>query len=346
MARKVLESCESYLITYEPSGGDTVVVTFDPFGAGFQEKGFGSDFCVSKGWSNIHVSQKPGTQYQELSAYDFRSALIGVVENYDNVVAYGASLGGYCALYYGGVINAKILAFSPRNSAHPVIAKGPFSKIKFKHNEIKELPLSCFNPVVLLDPYQDKDLVFYNSCVRPAYPDANVVEVPFGGHRLAEALKEAGCLSSFVCGYVRDGCVQKFKIRKEDGYIWNTEYAGHLINLGQYDLAKKHIVRSLEIKPTLKASNLAISLSQIINERIDFSPPPLFKRGVFNSKSYNGGLYDSLVKVAQGFEQVGEYETAKSIYRQAAINFPSNGFIKEKIDWLDSVLLIDKRESS
>lgn len=114
-------------------------------------------------------------------------------------------MGGYCAFYYGGAINSRIIAFSPRNSAHPCIGHPKFSQLRFTHLEVKEVARSRHTPLVIMDPNVPEDLKFYTECIEPAYPGTKVVEVHFGGHRVAEALKESGQLSQFIYNYIEGG---------------------------------------------------------------------------------------------------------------------------------------------
>lgn len=96
-----------------------VVVTFDNIAGGLKSRGFGTNFLIKNGIKNFFVSHKSGSFFQDLSESDL-SKYIGHYLVGKRVVSYGASLGGYAALYYSSVLNGRPLAFSPRCSADPI----------------------------------------------------------------------------------------------------------------------------------------------------------------------------------------------------------------------------------
>lgn len=93
----------------------------------------------------------------------------------------------------------------------------------------------------------------------------------------------------------------------------------------------------MSIKPTIRAANLIGEISRLSGRKVPFSPPLMFRKGVFASKSYSGGLLNALSQLAIGFEQVGDYDVAIKLYEQAVINFPDNQKVKERLESLRSL---------
>lgn len=130
----------SYWVTLhqgqQPS--ELLLITFGGTDTKLTGQGFGTDFALKNGYDTIYVAQKPGSQYQHLSAQAFCEAVDPLIHNYRRVVTYGASLGGYAALYYGSSINTKVIAASPKNSAHPFLRgkRTRFEDLEFVHENL------------------------------------------------------------------------------------------------------------------------------------------------------------------------------------------------------------------
>lgn len=115
---------------------------------------------------------------------------------------YGVSLGGYCAVYYAGIINANVIAGSPKNSAHPRYLGPRFKKLKFKHKNIQDITRSTGNAVILYDPYQLEDVSFINNEILPLYPNAFFLALPNAGHRILEPLARKKLLKNYIYSLV------------------------------------------------------------------------------------------------------------------------------------------------
>nr|WP_162623765.1 hypothetical protein [Paracoccus saliphilus] len=246
---QVLARTDWYAITHhrraEPSRG--LIVTFDNISFGIQERGFGTDFALKMGFENIYVSQKKESQYQGLSIEQFSAAVAPVTAG-RNVFAYGASLGAYAALYYGGCIDARIVASAPKNSAHPSIGSDRFAGLQFRHVEISETPLSSKPPIILIDPHSREDTIFLDRCVRPAYPHAQVVEYPYAGHAVLETIQANGQLGKLMRGIFVKGHVPEIPLKTEGCHIYHCERGRHLQQLGELAEAEAQLRRSLQIR--------------------------------------------------------------------------------------------------
>lgn len=68
ISKTTLSDCSDYRITlHRARDCKGVIVTFDAFNTDLADAGFGTDFVLSQGYSNIYVAQRLGTQYQGLS---------------------------------------------------------------------------------------------------------------------------------------------------------------------------------------------------------------------------------------------------------------------------------------
>lgn len=148
--------------------------------------------------------QDNDSQYQSLSYKVFKDVVSPLVSK-KNRICYGSSLGGYCALYYAGAINADVIAAAPKNSAHPDFVEldnvKRFPKGLFKHSSLGENQLTHGRICVFYDPYNLSDVTFFRKYVRPYYPGVTLIEVPHAGHEVLHYLRETNQLKQFVVSY-------------------------------------------------------------------------------------------------------------------------------------------------
>ena len=184
-----------------PAPATRLVITFGGQPSDLRDAGFGTDFCLKKGWDNIYVAQRHGTQYQGLPLDAFAAAVAPLCKGRD-VLTYGPSLGGYAALYYGGVIDARIIAAAPMLPAWPPLGHKAYRDLVLTHQPLAKAPRATRAPVVILDPALRNDSRILAEMIRPAYPAVRVIEVPHAGHAVLIPLQRARVLGPLVVGLV------------------------------------------------------------------------------------------------------------------------------------------------
>lgn len=279
-----LADAPGYLITYHKSNqeADTVVISFGGLPSKKTPTGFGSKFILKQGYDHIFVAQEAGSQYQELSLDEFRDAVQPYIEG-KKVFTYGSSLGAYAALYYGGAVDAAIIASAPKNSAHPSMRKAKYSDIEFKHSELSEVPKSTIPPLVLFDPYREEESQFIEKWVTPAYSDAHLLQLPYAGHTVLNTMKESGVLKKFINTYVQKGEVISFKLREEDSYIWHAEKGRKLLKNERFGEARRHFEKSLELRQNGDAA------SGLVRALLKENQPDTAQQVISNHFNLTGG---------------------------------------------------------
>lgn len=264
---KTLAKTKDYLITQhnvslEPS--KKLIITFGVRGSGLDQKGFGTDFALKSGFDTIYVAQRPRSQYQGLSVSDFADAVSPAI-NSREVFTYGASLGAYCAIYYGGIINSRIIASAPRNSAHPSVSEKSLSDVIFQHPALNCVPRSVAAPIVLFDPFHSQDVKFIDTWFRPTYPDAILKEFPFAGHSIIEAMFKSKVLKTFILSIWEKDIIIDLNLQQEGCHIWHRERGSYFRRKKEFARAKEEFQKSIDAKINGIALN---GLLQIyINER-------------------------------------------------------------------------------
>lgn len=159
----------------------TLLVTFDVITSGISDNGFGTKVAIKNSIDNLYVSQREFSSYQCLSREEFNSITQEVFVNYENVLFYGHSLGGYASLYYSFGNNVSVFSICPRCPAHfyfrNLRAYASYNE-PFKHEVIEKSQNS--NWVVLWDP-KNIDNGFVEDFIKFERID-RVIKIPNLGH--------------------------------------------------------------------------------------------------------------------------------------------------------------------
>ncbi|WP_201511647.1 polysaccharide deacetylase family protein [Psychrobacter alimentarius] len=248
---------EGYLITFYPSKINTnkLLITFGGLPSTKAPKGFGSDFALNNNYHHIFVAQSANSQYQKLSLEEFRKAVLPLCINMD-VYTYGSSLGGYCAIYYSGAINAQAIAAAPKNSAHPTLKHNLKEPVEFLHTNMIDIPKSEKPPIIIYDPYQREENNFINNIILPAYPNSSLVKVPYSGHLVLQVMKDHGILKDFINNVVENNNIIEINYDTDNCYIWNFEYARVLVREHKNEEAIAYLEKSLAISNSKMAERL------------------------------------------------------------------------------------------
>lgn len=304
LSKKIIADRPGYRIVFyrqavKPS---KLIITFDAHGHDIRDAGFGCDVSLESGFDNIFISHRLNSQYQELSLEQFAEHVLPLVEGYD-VYTFGSSLGGYCAIYYAGIISAKAIALSPRNSAHPSINSPQFSHVLFSHSDFVKSSSSPYPPVILYDHVQEVDRRFIYDFIVPAYPDARLVDMPYAGHLIAEALLEVGLLKSVVLDLINYNVIDSVDLSQYESSYWCAEVGCEEIRSGNPLYGGSYLIRSLKIRhdpahldvliALVKSSEVPVSfLSDVVQPYLDIIKDSGFFDSVWYTNTYELPLND------------------------------------------------------
>lgn len=246
---------------------DTLVVTFaemlmnDP-----SKPGFGEHFLLKAGYDIVLVQKRSENWYQDLKVEDFANAVSGVAAGYDSTVCYGLSMGAFAALYFGGAIDASILALSPLCSIHPrypQLGGHEFRKqVIATQCDLADAPKSRQPVFIVFDPRIRQDALYMRAEVVPAFPDATIAVAPGAGHPVGRCLNGMGLLSPLVLGFIHDrqmpDVAAAMRPHRASSAIW-------LANLGDRCARRKRFATALSLYD--KAIGLAPDPAPIIAKR-------------------------------------------------------------------------------
>ncbi len=225
------------------AAADTLVICFDPLLQLWPTPGFGVEFLGRCGVDVISVRKKSEHFYQTLSRERFDRSVLPVAERYAHVWAYGSSLGAYAALYFAQNHRWQVLALSPRVSVHPTHGSPDWqARQEFLHE-----PLGLHGPAncqarLFYDPTDVIDRAYVRDEVLPAFPQIEIVRVPFAGHPVTQMLVEMGFLGSYLRALMGLGAMPVFDRRQG-----RRRSAGYLHNLALRGLERGHLSWPLEL---------------------------------------------------------------------------------------------------
>lgn len=180
-----------------------VIIVFDSLNGTWDKKPFAFDLLLRQDLDIIAVRKSKKGYYQDFSFENLYNSVYKLLSNYDEKYAYGYSLGAYSVIYYTSRLDCKILALSPRLSIHPDFGKeeqkgkGFLHEKSFKQNNRIE-------PIIVFDPKNKLDKKFINDGIKPYFPNAHFIELPYSGHGMAPHLLNMGLLKEFVLNFLQD----------------------------------------------------------------------------------------------------------------------------------------------
>lgn len=228
-----------------------VVVTFDAINMVWNNPSFAFKLLMRENVDIIAVRKRRSRTYQQdLSLKDFNDAVYLLAKGYEDRLAYGFSLGAYGTLYYASVLNCRILALSPRLSIHPVYGgKKKIGEFEFKHSHLPR-DNSNISPIIVYDPKNKQDNTYINEGLLSVFPNAKLVEIPYGGHGIGPHLSKMGLLKEFLLTFINteELPVYRKELRKKS-FVYYKELSNACFKRNKPNWSLTLIDRSLQLDP-------------------------------------------------------------------------------------------------
>ncbi|WP_146549671.1 tetratricopeptide repeat protein [Rummeliibacillus suwonensis] len=182
-----------------------VVATFDSIDKTDKAKPFAYKALKKKSVDLISLRRRTVTNYhQDISREEYYHTIEKLIPFYEKRFAYGTSLGGYCALYFGSTIpECKILSCAPRNSAHPNYGTRARVQSVFTHS-LSHPVNTEIQPIICYDPKQRVDHHYITAEIQHSYPNAIFKHFYYAGHRVPFYLQQAGILKDIVSRFLEE----------------------------------------------------------------------------------------------------------------------------------------------
>ena len=185
--------------------GRTLVVTFDNLDIAMAKREdrrpWGFSFIEKQGWSMLGVMANGWTWYRDpwVSAQFDDLAASGFFGQFDRVVFYGASMGGYAACAFSGAApGADVFAISPQSTVDRSVVPWETryrsvwgADFSGKHGDAALVSGAARRVTLLYDPFEPLDAAH---AARFAAPNVMKLRANLLGHRLGSSLQQMGIL--------------------------------------------------------------------------------------------------------------------------------------------------------
>ncbi len=246
---------------YMPRSKDTLVVTFDNLDIAMTKREdrrpWGYSFIKEQGWSMMSALAGGWTWYREPWVHaqfdDLKQS--GFFKQFERVVFYGASMGGYAAC-----------AFSPAAPGCDVVAISPQSTVdksvvpwetRYKtvwdrdftgpYGDAADVSKAAGRVSILYDPYEPLDA---QHAARFTHDNVQHLRAPLLGHRLGSSLNQMGILTPIILGALNgtltDAEYYRILRARKDSPRYQRELFKKAVDKGHTDLAKSlgaHILK-------------------------------------------------------------------------------------------------------
>ncbi|WP_038345892.1 alpha/beta hydrolase [Acinetobacter sp. A47] len=197
-------------ITEYDQDSNITFVTFNSSQTNKTTSPFGAEFLLSNGWNLIALHKHDKNQYQDLNIELFERIVKPRTKDKKTYI-YGTSLGGYCACYFGGVIDATIIAGAPKLLVHPSIRHPDYKEIEYKHVPIDKVPKTTKPVFIIFDPLDNGDVRFIKDIILKAYPLPYLVPVKHGTHLVIKTLITHNLLKDTIMDLVEHNYLDVIK---------------------------------------------------------------------------------------------------------------------------------------
>lgn len=228
---------------------DTLVITFAEMMMNDPSKpGFAQDFLIKNGFDVITVQKTSESWYQDLKVSHFQRAVSRASQGYSNLCCYGISMGAFASLYFGGSVDASLIAISPLCSIHPLYPKlgAPEHRktVLATQVDLGEVIIGRGSALIVYDPLSRSDQLYIKEEVRPAFPHACYVVAPGTGHPSSASLKEMGLLQRTILETIEAGPSKE--MRKEIRQS-REKSPSYLVRMAEYSMRSGHAERAIQL---------------------------------------------------------------------------------------------------
>lgn len=257
---------DAFKAFYHPGGtrADTLVITFSTAREDFDFQPFADPFLSKQGFAHLHFGQARDNNFQDLSLEEFQRIAVPLCRD-KTVITYGSSLGGYAAIFYAGMIDARAIAATPINPGHP-IAVHPSKRegMLVKHPEILVAPRSSHAPIILYDDKVPSDNRFVETCILPAYPHAKRMIIDHCGHGGAlRILMEIGALKTVILDLIDgrpvDLQTEDYRRRFKKTHQYAMERARYCVSKGKFEEAVRWSKKLVKMNRSLRAYRILLA---------------------------------------------------------------------------------------
>ncbi|ENW84741.1 hypothetical protein F908_00343 [Acinetobacter sp. NIPH 284] len=205
MDKQIIFEDEHIRVIFLKGSSDTLVVSFGDLISRAKGMSINAEKSLIKYQYNvIGIMPKQKSWFPQSSMLEMQRQIQPTLQQFEQIVGYGGSMGGYAAIKYSNLLNMhKIVAFVPQYSIDPDVVHdrryAEFFDASIHQNmqiQADEVD-SSREYIIVYDPYYAEDKEHFLK-IQPLLPKMHVIHLPFTGHEALSVLASSQLLNDFV----------------------------------------------------------------------------------------------------------------------------------------------------
>ncbi|OTG67116.1 hypothetical protein [Acinetobacter silvestris] len=279
MDKQIIFEDEQIRAIYLKGNSDTLVLSFGDLISRAKGLSINAEKSLSKyDYSVVGIMPKEKSWFPASSMAELLLQLQPILAQYQRIVGYGGSMGGYAAIKYSMLLNMqRVVAMVPQYSIDPNEVEDrrytDFYDAKLNADmriQAQDIAPEC-EYIVVYDPYFENDKEHYLK-IKPLIPQLHTLHLPYTGHDAIAVLASSSLLHDFIeHPYDQTYFYKQIREVKKNSKFYYRSVIAHL--LGTHNEALGKILKTIDLQ--LDSSFFDASLKQTItrillnNKRVD-----------------------------------------------------------------------------
>ena len=205
MDKQIVFEDEHIRVIFLTGSSDTLVISFGDLISRAKGMSINAEKSLFKYQYNvIGIMPKQKSWFPKSSMLEMQRQIQPILEQFEQIVGYGGSMGGYAAIKYSNLLNMhKIVAFVPQYSIDPDVVHDRRYAEFFDATLHQDMQIqadevdSSREYIIVYDPYYAEDKEHFLK-IQPLLPKMHVIHLPFTGHEALSVLASSQLLNDFV----------------------------------------------------------------------------------------------------------------------------------------------------
>lgn len=159
---------------------------------------------VKYDYNVLGIMPKLKSWFPQVSMQNMMEHVQPILENFDTIVGYGGSMGGYAAIKYSKLLQmSRVISFVPQFSIDPQDVEDRRYADFFDVTLNRDMQITASDLkadaeyIIVYDPYYKEDREHYLK-IRKLIPKLNTLKLPFTGHEALSVLASSSLLNDFI----------------------------------------------------------------------------------------------------------------------------------------------------
>lgn len=205
MDKQIVFEDEHIRVIFLKGSSDTLVVSFGDLISRAKGMSINAEKSLIKYQYNVlGIMPKQKSWFPKSSMLQMQQQILPILQQFNEIVGYGGSMGGYAAIKYSNLLNMqKVVAFVPQYSIDPDVVQDRRYAEFFDASIHQDMQIQADEVdasreyIIVYDPYFADDKEHFLK-IQPLLPKMHVIHLPFTGHEALSVLASSQLLNDFV----------------------------------------------------------------------------------------------------------------------------------------------------